>query len=377
MRKRHVLKVAALALAGAACATAALVMCLPTTEPTATAEPAPAVIGKSDPTTLEELLAIEPSQLANVDIARANLICAMGLPGCSITTAAELNAELAKLDRWAAHVASETARNFHRFTENPGEYNNSEAYFRALMLVVVLQEDFKVRYNTARINAPDFTDSRDLFIHGMTTLGGAGGTCVSMPILYAAVGRRLGYPIRIALAKGHVFARWDAPPTPEACAAHGTEPRFAGRFNLEGTNRGFTAHEDSHYAKWPNKLTPQELAGGWYLHSLTGLEEMSQFLLQRGHCLHDTGNGLEARTGYAAAATLAPRCPEAVACAKLAPRAGPHGLGRPSPEAAGADPRQNAAAKRPRPAAQDFERRAQKRIIPAPPVAPAGTAPLR
>ncbi len=34
-----------------------------------------------------------------------------------------------------------------------------------------------------------------------------GGTCVSMPVLYTAVARRLGYPVKLVLAKGHAFCR--------------------------------------------------------------------------------------------------------------------------------------------------------------------------
>jgi len=63
-------------------------------------------------------------------------------------------------------------------------------------------------YNKQRVRDVDFKNSRDLFLHGMVGSDN-GGTCVSMPVLYVAVGRRLGYPMRLVLAKAHVFARWD------------------------------------------------------------------------------------------------------------------------------------------------------------------------
>jgi hypothetical protein len=90
-----------------------------------------------------------------------------------------------------------------------------------LLMAVVLYEDFSVRYNPERMSTPGtldvkdhfFADSRDLFLHGL--LGGrngspspnslpearagrgrdsavALGTCSSMPVLYIAIGRRLG-----------------------------------------------------------------------------------------------------------------------------------------------------------------------------------------
>src|SRR5205085_7410862 len=99
---------------------------------------------------------------------------------------------------------SETERHFYRFRANPAEFENSEGYFRMLMMAVVLYEDFGVRYNPARISAPApsedddhfFFDSRDVFLHGL--LGSTrSGTCSSMPVLYVAIGRRLGYPLKL------------------------------------------------------------------------------------------------------------------------------------------------------------------------------------
>jgi tetratricopeptide (TPR) repeat protein len=246
------------------------------------------------------VLSLADADIAASDIARLNLTCAQGLPG-----AETLNVEqkLAELDRWAKHVEFETERNLHRFRENPGEYENSEAYFRALMLIVALQGDLGVHYNPERISEPDFTNSKNLFLHGMVA-DSNGGTCVSMPVLYVAIGRRLGYPMRLALTKGHVFARWDG--------AEHVNPAFRGRFNVEGTNRGLSTFDDAHYAEWPNRLTDAERANDWFLRSLSPAEELAVFLMQRGHCLEDTGRAAEAQVAYAMAYQLAPKSPEAL-----------------------------------------------------------------
>ena len=84
-------------------------------------------------------------------------------------------------------------------------------------MTVVVQEDFKVRYNPARANASGadsaidgfFQNSRDIFLHGLLS-GERTGTCSSMPVLYAALGRRLGYPLKLVTTKGHLFVRWDS-----------------------------------------------------------------------------------------------------------------------------------------------------------------------
>lgn len=240
----------------------------------------------------------DPDALAGMDIAEVNLLCAVGLPGSE-----DLQIEDAtqQLDSWARHVERETDRHLYRFKQHPSEFQGSEAYFRMLMLVVVLQDDLGVRYNPDRINEPDFTNSKDLFVHGLISAGdqsakASGGTCVSMPVVYVAVGRRLGYPLDLVVAKGHVFARWE-----------GEEDRF----NIEGTNHGLTTPDDDHYATWPHELTRSDRQSDWYLRSLTPAETCAVFLLQRGHCLEDTGDLEGAEEAYETAHRLAPKSPDA------------------------------------------------------------------
>ena len=158
------------------------------------------------------------------------------------------------------------------------------------MLVTVLQQDFGVHYNLDRMRDIDFTRSKDLFIHGMID-DSNGGTCVSMPIIYVVVGRRLGYPLKLALAKEHVFARWDGQ---------------GQRFNIEATNQGMDTFDDSYYHTWPKKMSPAEIKSGRYLRSLTRSEELALCLSNRAHCLLDNGKPIDAQVAYAQAHRLAP-----------------------------------------------------------------------
>ncbi len=45
----------------------------------------------------------------------------------------------------------------------------------------------------------DWSDSRTRYIHSVLT--GFGGTCASLPVLYVAIGRRLGWPLYLVGAK--------------------------------------------------------------------------------------------------------------------------------------------------------------------------------
>jgi tetratricopeptide (TPR) repeat protein len=214
-------------------------------------------------------MALAPEQLERVDIGLTNLLCAEGLTG---TEDLNIPSVLATLDRWAKAVGLETARSFPQFAREPADYENSEPYFRMLVLLTVLQRDLDVHYNMERVNDPDFGNSKDQFIHGLVNSDN-GGTCVSMPVLYVAVGRRLGYPLKLVLAHDHVYCRWDD--------GKGTVKNF------EGTGRGLSSYSDEHYREWPRAITDDELKHREFLVSLTLREELSVFLQARGHCLMD------------------------------------------------------------------------------------------
>ncbi len=238
--------------------------------------------------TLEKLLAMTSEQLAEVDIAEMNLLCATGLPGAETLDIAKC---MARLDEWATQVRSETERYFYKFRQDPADYENSEGYFRMLSLITVLQRDLGVRYNPDRIREIDFRRSQDLFIHGMIDSDN-GGTCVSMPVVYTAVARRLDYPVKLVLTKAHVFCRWDAP---------------GDRVNVEATNQGMNSYPDDYYLTWPMKITKAEAERSGYLISLSPAEELACFLASRGHCLADNGRPQEALGVYTAAHRLAPQ----------------------------------------------------------------------
>lgn len=237
--------------------------------------------------TLDELLELTPDQRAEVDIARANLLVAKSTPGAEDINIDEI---LATLDQWAEAVAFDTDRHLYKFHADPGDYNNSEGYFRILSLITVLQQDCGVRYNPERISEPDFTNPGDLFIHGM--VGGEGGTCVSMPVLYTAIARRLGYPVSLVTTKGHVFARW--------------EEETGERFNIEATNRGLSVYDDEHYMQWPEPITADEIERYGFLKTLDADETVAVFLTSMGHTFADTGRSSEAIQAYHQAETLDP-----------------------------------------------------------------------
>jgi len=242
--------------------------------------------------TLDDLLKMPPAQLTDVDIAEMNLLCATGLRGSENLNVSKV---LDGLNDWADRVRYWTDQSMWDFRQNPENFKNSEAKFRVLLLISVLQKDFGVHYNDRGERNCDFSNAKNPFIHGMID-DTNGGTCASMPVLYVAVGRRLGYPMKLVLAKTHVFARWEDPKTGE-------------RFNIEGTNPRFGDHPDSYYCKWPYPISDAELKRGWYLKSLTPSEELAVFLQNRACCLMDNGRFQEAELAFRRSYHLAPQNP--------------------------------------------------------------------
>jgi len=128
--------------------------------------------------------------------AAANLLCASGLPGCQNPS---LEDSLRTIRDWARRVRTETDRHLYRFRRAPAEFENSEGFFRMLMLTVVLQEDFGVHYDESRKGASPSASPQDgffsqpqlVFLQGLLGPKRA-GTCSSMPVLYLAIGRELG-----------------------------------------------------------------------------------------------------------------------------------------------------------------------------------------
>ena len=222
------------------------------------------------------------------DLARLNLEAAAGLPHGD----PDVDACLATLDEWADLCRAETRRAKNDFKRDPGYYDHSRATFCMMCIVTVVQRDLGVRYNPKAVGNYSFADARDCFVHGLLT-GRRRGTCTNIPILYVTIGRRLGYPVHVALAKGHVFGRWD-------------NGKGGGEIiNFDGTNLGMSSNDDEHYRKWPKPILDHEKDD--YLRPLTPEEERGLFVGTRGHCFEDNGRFREALACYDRATELMPR----------------------------------------------------------------------
>jgi predicted Fe-S protein YdhL (DUF1289 family) len=216
----------------------------------------------------QQLVRLPDGLLGLQDIAAVNLTCAVGFPD-----AAAIDAPLClrRLDYWATCVRAFTDSVMSQFYRAPEEYQNSEGCFRSLCMITALQSHLGVRYNPAKIPFDSSRDTADLFVHG--AILGEGGTCASLPVLYIAVGRRLGYPLKLVQTKwkspycGHYFVRWEDPQ--------------GERFNIEGSCRGFKSPPDDYYRTGNYDVTPEQVRKGCLLQSMSPRQELASFLAER------------------------------------------------------------------------------------------------
>jgi len=227
---------------------------------------------------------------ASHDIAASDVEHAAGLPGSEGLDAQRC---LRWVEEATGQVRYQTERHLYQFRQRPEEYDHSEGVYRMMWLVTVLQRDLGVHYHQDVIDKDDhgfFADSANLFIHGI--IQGKGGTCSSMPVLFAAVGRRLGYPLKLVPCKRHCFVRW--------------EGRDGERFNVECTTRGYVSHPDEYYLKWPEETTPEEVRLYRLLQAETQDDEVADLLCKRGHVWYEHGRYGDAAFEYLAAYRQSP-----------------------------------------------------------------------
>jgi len=226
--------------------------------------------------------------LGRHDVAEYHFASAAGLP--DEPTEAQKAESIDRLNHYARCADHFIQRKMPEFHQHPGAYEYCEGLFRVVCMIKVLQTQFGIRYNPAKKaeNAP-FTTA-DTFIHG--ALLGDGGTCSSLPVLYAAVARRLGYPLKLVQAKRHLFCRWDSG------ELH--------RFNIEVNDSGVNVHADDYYRHGRYALPPELEQQTVYLKSLTPRQELGCFLNERGYRWLDLGQHKQALESFAWCGMLTP-----------------------------------------------------------------------
>ncbi len=259
---------------------------------------------EGQPSSFGDLLKMNADQLEKTDIALINFLCAEGLAG---TKNLDIQKSLETLDQWVQYVEMETKRNYHQFEEYPEKFKKSLARYRMAVMAAVLTKQLGMQYNPEREKQLEnghgfrteadelsfFADSSDVFLHGLLSENRY-GTCASMPFLYVAIGRRLGYPVTIATTRSHYYVRYE-----EENGKH---------LNVEATeHRGFVTPSDDEYRNpWEMHLPQEEIDGEGMLRPLSNKEILGHILATRAACLRSAGRHKEEADAWATAARFLP-----------------------------------------------------------------------
>jgi hypothetical protein len=238
-----------------------------------------------------DLVEKDDEELAAIDLARRHFACMADLPDAAGVSVEQC---LDRVEVLTRSVQRFTEGRVHRFHRAPEEFNHSEAYFRVLCMITHLQRDWGLRYNPAKGGSSKLPlDTADRFLHGL--LFGNGGTCATMPVLYAVIGRRLGYPIKLSWAKSpdglHTFARWEGD---------------GERFNIEATGRGLSCLTDDEYREGRYEGTRELEGPGQFLVTQTPRTELAISMMDRGYCWSHLDRQREAVESFVWALALAP-----------------------------------------------------------------------
>jgi hypothetical protein len=260
--------------------------------------------------TASDLVNLDFAKLGYSNLSRINFVCALDIPRVEASAATNsgalspaisaeptVPASLKKLEQLTQRVRVETVAAWPEFLREPQRYAGSEAFFRLTILDRVLCSDgasmripdssswpdpipnpYLQRANPIERGRINYRRPDSLFMSSIVNAERS-GTVANLPFLYAAVGRGLGYPLRLALAKGHVFVRWEG----------GKDS-----IDVEPAAQELRLTNDSYYERWPVQLQPDEIATGGYLRSLKPAEEAALCLLLRSACLEALGHKEEA-----------------------------------------------------------------------------------
>jgi hypothetical protein len=229
------------------------------------------------------LLDMSDDELAQQDVAVVNLLCATGLPSADPLDIPEC---LNQLDDWTNYVYRETIRGYPQYLANPDPNKGSEAVYKlwALMHAVRALSGIEARFMSGKgiVNFQTIdtsmkptggpytncVNSQVNFIHGLLSPRSL-HCCASNPVLFAAIGRRLGYPVKIVLTVQHIFNRW----------VDDTE-----QFNLDGSMKHIGGDEDHHYIDRWRPWRDWERKSTAFHRPLTPREELATFMFNRNIC---------------------------------------------------------------------------------------------
>ncbi|MCC6677436.1 MAG: hypothetical protein IT436_09850 [Phycisphaerales bacterium] len=224
-----------------------------------------------------DLVAMSDAELEAMDPLVMNMVVAKGVPdlaGIDFAKYAKV------VDGWAERIgAALVAREPGEAATSPAYQADPDIWRTGGMAMALAGSSIGIGYS----RDVKLTNHADLFVPGL--IDTKRGTCSNMPVLYMAVARRLGWPLKAVVAADHMWCRWD----------DGKK-----RFNLEATSStseggmgSFATPPDESYRK-DFKVSPKAEEVGSDLATLTARQTLGVYLQQRAGYYRESGKWADA-----------------------------------------------------------------------------------
>jgi hypothetical protein len=261
---------------------------------------------------VKDLCSLSDAQLANCDPVLLNLVVVRELPELA---GLDVGRYQRMADNWVRAFARWLPTVETEFRKTPWDWKNDVRYFQLGMLCQFVDETLGVRYREDHkaiqlgqfpsgsfgmkpweyeLRPPrlEYSDPDTLFLHSL--MDTRRGTCGNMACLLVALAWRLRWPLSLACAWSHNFARCEAGDV---------------TYNIEATDTGrggFSTPADDVYIR-KHGIRPEHIRSGSDLRALTPRQMLGQFIGFRARCYRDRRDPEKARRDYLVALQLFPQ----------------------------------------------------------------------
>jgi len=200
-----------------------------------------------------------------IDLTLANWLVAADIPEFR---GVSREAYFAQLDAMTEHVRQDMEgmqrAGWHGTNPNDPDTRCCRFCSAIIRLRLTYSEEFRQEDLTVAQTKALYSDANNIFLAGL--LRSRHGSCVSMPLIYLVIGRRLGLPVHLVTVGKHCFIRWEQP---------------GYRMNIEPTitEKIAMTPDDSVYLD-VEKITGDHLSGN-QLRNLTAREVVAELFFAR------------------------------------------------------------------------------------------------
>ena len=229
--------------------------------------------------TVDQLIDLSDEQLDSVDLVELNLAVARGIPGLE---GLNLGKYQRQIDTWAQAIQSMTAMADFPLTLPDEQWKENVGLLRLSAMVDYLDREVRrASISNKEEESSSFKDTGKLFIFGPIDNGES--TRLTRLVLYAAIGRRIGWPLGISDLGTKLVLRFD-----DGQKAHTID-------TTDADKSGFVIYSEQELAK--TNTTPKPL---------NNREILGQFLQIRSRYFEQLGEWQEAEKDILLAHTLCP-----------------------------------------------------------------------